>query len=220
MGNREDLLDGARRCIIEKGYARTTARDIAGAAGVSLAAIGYHFGSKEALMAEALLGTGIQIGDALDVALRGAPKGELLGRIWDESLRAFGDERELLAASMENLAQIDRIPVVAERLRAAQDAAITASPRCSPTHCHRSTTTSGGRSPPTFRARQRPRRDLADRPVDRAVGRATRAAAAPAWSGRSGCRRGGPESRTRRSFPRKRASRAVRLGASLTSWDD
>ena len=125
MGNREDLLDGARRCIIEKGYARTTARDIAGAAGVSLAAIGYHFGSKEALMAEALLGTGIQIGDALDVALRGAPKGELLGRIWDESLRAFGDERELLAASMENLAQIDRIPVVAERLRAAQAAAIS-----------------------------------------------------------------------------------------------
>jgi len=125
MGNREDLLDGARRCIIEKGYARTTARDIAGAAGVSLAAIGYHFGSKEALMAEALLGTGIQIGDALDVALRGAPKGELLGRIWDESLRAFGDERELLAASMENLAQIDRIPVVAERLRAAQGAAIS-----------------------------------------------------------------------------------------------
>ncbi len=66
MGNREDLIEGARRCIIEKGYARTTARDIAGAAGVSLAAIGYHFGSKEALMAEALLSTGIQIGDSLD----------------------------------------------------------------------------------------------------------------------------------------------------------
>ena len=124
MGNREDLLDGARRCIIEKGYARTTARDIAGAAGVSLAAIGYHFGSKEALMSEALLGTGIQIGDALEVALRGAPKAELLGRIWDASLTAFGDERELLAASMENLAQIDRIPVVAERLRAAQSGAV------------------------------------------------------------------------------------------------
>lgn len=124
MGNREDLLDGARRCIIEKGYARTTARDIAGAAGVSLAAIGYHFGSKEALMSEALLGTGIQIGDALDVALRGAPKAELLGRIWDASLTAFSDQRQLLAASMENLAQIDRIPVVAERLRAAQSGAV------------------------------------------------------------------------------------------------
>ncbi|MGH4006514.1 MAG: TetR family transcriptional regulator, partial [Pseudonocardiaceae bacterium] len=44
MGNREDLLAGAKRCLYEKGYGRTTARDIAAAAGgVSLAAIGYHF---------------------------------------------------------------------------------------------------------------------------------------------------------------------------------
>src|SRR6185437_10410782 len=50
MGNREDLLEGAKRCLLEKGYRATTARDIAAASGVSLAAIGYHFGSKEALM--------------------------------------------------------------------------------------------------------------------------------------------------------------------------
>ena len=35
MGNREDLLAGAQRCLYEKGYARTTARDIASASGVS-----------------------------------------------------------------------------------------------------------------------------------------------------------------------------------------
>ena len=29
MGNREDLLAGAKKCLYEKGYARTTARDIA-----------------------------------------------------------------------------------------------------------------------------------------------------------------------------------------------
>ena len=40
--------------MLEKGYARTTARDIASAAGVSLAAIGYHFSSKEALLTEML----------------------------------------------------------------------------------------------------------------------------------------------------------------------
>ena len=124
MGNREDLLESARRCIVEKGYARTTARDIAGGAGVSLAAIGYHFGSKEALMTEALLDTGIRIGDALDDALRGASSTELLGRIWDRSLAVFGDQRALLAASMENLAQVDRIPAVADRMRAAQRAAV------------------------------------------------------------------------------------------------
>jgi AcrR family transcriptional regulator len=55
MGNRDALLLGAKRCLLEKGYAGTTARDIAAAAGVSLAAIGYHFSSKEALLTEALL---------------------------------------------------------------------------------------------------------------------------------------------------------------------
>jgi AcrR family transcriptional regulator len=54
MGNREDLIAGAKRCLLEKGYAATTARDVAAASGVSLAAIGYHFGSKEALMNQAV----------------------------------------------------------------------------------------------------------------------------------------------------------------------
>ena len=63
MGNREDLLAGAKRCLFEKGYARTTARDIAAASGVSLAAIGYHFGSKDALMNQAVYDS---IGDWAD----------------------------------------------------------------------------------------------------------------------------------------------------------
>ncbi len=50
MGNRDDLLDGAVRCLRDKGWARSTVRDIAAAAGVSHAAIGYHFGSREALL--------------------------------------------------------------------------------------------------------------------------------------------------------------------------
>ena len=54
MGNREALVESAKACLLEKGYSRTTARDIATGAGVSLAAIGYHFGSKETLLNEAL----------------------------------------------------------------------------------------------------------------------------------------------------------------------
>ena len=42
------------RCLYEKGYARTTARDIASAAGVSLAAIGYRYGTKDDLLNAAL----------------------------------------------------------------------------------------------------------------------------------------------------------------------
>ena len=55
MTNRDALLSAARKCLLDKGYNRTTARDIASAAGVSLAAIGYHFSSKETLLTEALL---------------------------------------------------------------------------------------------------------------------------------------------------------------------
>jgi AcrR family transcriptional regulator len=69
MGNREDLLAGAKRCLIEKGYAATTARDIAAASGVSLAAIGYHFGSKDALMNQAVFESVGEWGQELQDAL-------------------------------------------------------------------------------------------------------------------------------------------------------
>lgn len=65
MGHREDLLEGAKRCLLEKGYARTTARDIVAASGANLASIGYHYGSKEALLNEAFLAVTEQWGDRL-----------------------------------------------------------------------------------------------------------------------------------------------------------
>ncbi|MFC8829257.1 TetR/AcrR family transcriptional regulator [Streptomyces sp. NPDC057137] len=63
MGHREDLLEGAKRCLLEKGYARTTARDIVAASGANLASIGYHYGSKEALLNEAFMAVTEQWGD-------------------------------------------------------------------------------------------------------------------------------------------------------------
>src|SRR5205823_5298453 len=53
--NREQLVKGAIKCLRTKGYAHTTARDIAAASGANLASIGYHFGSKEALLNEAMI---------------------------------------------------------------------------------------------------------------------------------------------------------------------
>jgi AcrR family transcriptional regulator len=52
--NREKLIQGALKCLREKGYANTTARDLVEASGTNLASIGYHFGSKEALLNEAI----------------------------------------------------------------------------------------------------------------------------------------------------------------------
>ena len=33
MGHKEDLLEGAKRCLLAKGFARTTARDIVAESG-------------------------------------------------------------------------------------------------------------------------------------------------------------------------------------------
>ncbi len=95
MGNREDLIAGAKRCLIEKGYAHTTARDIASASGVSLAAIGYHFGSKDALMNQAIYEAIGDWGDEVERALteEGVPTDDPLGRfesIMERTIASFG----------------------------------------------------------------------------------------------------------------------------------
>lgn len=49
---RERILDAAERLFMESGYEGTSMRTITGDAGVNLAAVNYHFGSKEALLRE------------------------------------------------------------------------------------------------------------------------------------------------------------------------
>jgi AcrR family transcriptional regulator len=53
-GHGEALREAARELVRTKGLARTTARDLVSASGTNLRSIGYHFGSKDALMAEVL----------------------------------------------------------------------------------------------------------------------------------------------------------------------
>jgi AcrR family transcriptional regulator len=107
MGNREALLAGAKRCLIEKGYARTTARDIAAASGVSLAAIGYHFGSKDALMNQAIYEFVGEWGEEVERALgaEGALDAEPLKRfesIMGRTIESFGGPaRGMWAAQLE-----------------------------------------------------------------------------------------------------------------------
>src|SRR5581483_4854381 len=52
--HRDRLLAAALTCLQDRGYAHTTARDLVAASGTNLRSIGYHFGSKEALLDEAL----------------------------------------------------------------------------------------------------------------------------------------------------------------------
>lgn len=106
--NRERLLDGAIECLRTTGYSRTTARDIAAAADASLASIGYHFGSKEALLNEAITRTCEQWATRLGEAALATPDSSPLEHI-DASLLAmrasFEEMRPVLVGLVEAVGQ-------------------------------------------------------------------------------------------------------------------
>ncbi|GAA2145484.1 TetR/AcrR family transcriptional regulator [Actinomadura napierensis] len=115
MGNREDLLAGARRCLLSKGYARTTARDVATESGVSLAAIGYHFGSKDELLRAALRQAIEEWGGEIAAILaaetgRALSGAERFEATWARVLESFARTRPLWAIQFEVIAQIERTP--------------------------------------------------------------------------------------------------------------
>ncbi len=131
MGNREDLLAAAKRCLIDKGYARTTARDIAAASGVSLAAIGYHFGSKDALLNEAVYESIGEWGDEMEraVAAAGPPASQPLRRfelIMEQILASLGGpNRGLWAAQLELISLVEHSQELREFLARVQPDAAT-----------------------------------------------------------------------------------------------
>ncbi|MFB6891063.1 TetR/AcrR family transcriptional regulator [Kitasatospora sp. NPDC056327] len=125
MGNREDLMAGAKHCLIEKGYGRTTARDVAAAAGVSLAAIGYHFGSKEALLNAALIEATGEWGALLAAVVARADEasddpGERFVAVWDGVRESIAGNRGLWAAQFEAMVQVERTPELRESLAGIQ----------------------------------------------------------------------------------------------------
>lgn len=83
---RERLLDAAVASLRAHGAAGLTSREIARSAGVNLQAITYHFGSKDALVAEALTGL---------VRSRLAPVRAALETAGDPAERLFGALRTI-----------------------------------------------------------------------------------------------------------------------------
>ncbi|MEU0335559.1 TetR/AcrR family transcriptional regulator [Streptomyces sp. NPDC006193] len=123
MGHREDLLEGARRCLLEKGFARTTARDIVKASGTNLASIGYHYGSKDALLAQAYIALVGDMGDAFvgdGSALSATEPGsvERFREVWSNVIGTLRDPMWRL--SMEILVMGDQMPELRDHLARAQ----------------------------------------------------------------------------------------------------
>lgn len=110
-GHRDRLLEAAIVCLQEKGYARTTSRDLVAVSGTNLASIGYHFDSKERLL-------NIAVAEAFQrwlkplVALAAEPGSatplERLERSVAGVMDSLEENRALVAACLEAWAQLSR----------------------------------------------------------------------------------------------------------------
>lgn len=121
MGHREDLLEGAKRCLLEKGFARTTARDIVKESGTNLASIGYHYGSKDALLAEAYLSLVGDLSEAFDgeeAAGIVAEPGSIdrFREVWSNIIGTMRGPGSMWRLSVEIVAMGDQLPAVRDHL--------------------------------------------------------------------------------------------------------
>jgi len=117
MGHREDLLAGAVRCLQDKGYAHTTARDIVAASGTNLASIGYHYGSTKALLNAAVLQSMDDFGAQMALAIgtdaeTAATTLERFERFWTRVIDSFRVNSQVWLATFDIFAVAQRDPEV------------------------------------------------------------------------------------------------------------
>lgn len=118
--HRTKLLEAARALLRERTYGNITARDLVAASNTNLGSIGYHFGSKEALLNEAI---GLAFEEWADAVIRATPidPGPAPSSLMD-SLRAVLDDYESIRpyfhAYIEALARSARSPALRQQLAA------------------------------------------------------------------------------------------------------
>jgi AcrR family transcriptional regulator len=116
--HRTKLLAAALELLREHEYANITARDLVAASNTNLGSIGYHFGSKEALLNEAI---GLALEEWADAIVAVAPPGthadpralmSWLGTVLDE----YDSIRPYYQAFIEALARSARAPQLRAQL--------------------------------------------------------------------------------------------------------
>jgi AcrR family transcriptional regulator len=119
MAHRDALLRAAKTCLQTKGYAHTTARDLVAESGTNLSSIGYHFGSKEALLAQAFDELFMEWTAQLTAVGRGDPAVSALERVaasWREMLAAMPEHESLMLAFVESIGPSVRSPELRTKL--------------------------------------------------------------------------------------------------------
>ena len=115
------LLAAARRLLRERDYGDITARELVAASGTNLGSIGYHFGSKEALLNEAIGLALEEWAEKIGAASRAAGS-EGIAALMTRSLSAVLDEYETMRpyylAYIAALARSVHSPALREQLAA------------------------------------------------------------------------------------------------------
>ncbi len=108
-GTEAHLIEGTLDCLRRLGLRGTTSRAIAAASGANLGAITYHFGSKDELLAQALLRTiRSWIEPALAVLRQDMDPALRLMAAIDQLRTTFGQAREMLPVYLEALLAASR----------------------------------------------------------------------------------------------------------------
>jgi AcrR family transcriptional regulator len=112
VGNKADLIEGAKQSLVKNGWDRSTVRVIAIAAEVNHAAISYHFGSRESLLAEALIELVDELGDEISQNIEDEDEEAQ----WQSLIESFTTHRVLWRAQMEAIVQAQHLPELRNRL--------------------------------------------------------------------------------------------------------
>lgn len=122
MGHRDNLLIAARDCLLGRGYAATTVRDLVEASGANQASINYHFGSKDRLLNQALFDLNREWGALLFEALgveSGAdhpsartPDTTSVIQLWDRVIESIGANAALWFVNFESIPFVRHDPEI------------------------------------------------------------------------------------------------------------
>ncbi len=119
MGHREQLLAAARRLLERRGYAHITARDLVAESDTNLASIGYHFGSKAALLNAAIESAFADWTEQLAALVMADPAATPIQRgaaTWVAVLDSLPARRPIVQSYVESLAQAQRDPELRAQL--------------------------------------------------------------------------------------------------------
>lgn len=122
MGHRDNLLVAARRCLLDRGYAATTVRDLVEESGANQASINYHFGSKDRLLNQALFDLnrewGVRLFEALGVDPESdrpstrAPDRHATEELWARVIASIHANQKLWFVNFESIAFVQHDPEI------------------------------------------------------------------------------------------------------------